>query len=413
MSKASLFERYPRTTIFLTVIIGVLLLDVVAANVQKHSFRYRFKKYDHEKEYRTASDVYHHGLLPNKVVPITRFGNKFYSVKTNSLGFRDFQPREVPLRSDRYRILLMGDSFTEGVGCEYEDTYAGILTRTLAKRGIEVLNGAAVSYSPSIYYAKVRYLLEDVGLDFDDLFVMLDLTDAVNEACWYRTDEQGRVLTNEEGRRWEDRERERHEEELKRQRDLFTRIERILKRDSILLYWTVRKTHDLFFDKDVFQDYFAINNWWGLWPSDSKIFELYGRRGLEGMVRYMDKLYELCRQRGIPLSVGIYPWIDQIARRETDNVYVRTWRQWCAERNVTFYNLYPAFINDQTDVRKTLEENFIYCDIHWNENGHRRIAEALLRLGFPRLLKEAAGVRPTDGSTERNAGGLPAERPRR
>jgi len=379
------FIRHPRATLATLLAVAVLLLDIAAANCSKHLFRYRFNKHDHEKDYRVESDVYHHGLKPNAVVPVTRFGNRFYSVKTNSLGFRDAAPREVALRSDRRRIVLLGDSFTEGVGCDYEDTFAGIAAAALEPKGVEVLNASAVSYSPTIHNAKIRHLVDTVGLEFNDLVILLDVSDAENEAFWYTLGPKGNVVTNEAGRGRAEELGRLHDEAQKRKRSLFTRVERFLRRDTMLVYWAVRKGHDLFYERDLFQDFFAINTWWGLWPSDPEVFTAYGRAGLDGMIRSMDQLQAFCQERGIRLSVGVYPWIDQIARHEADNRHVRAWRAWCAERGVAFFDLTPAFIFPGMEARTVLEENFIFSDIHWNERGHRRIADVLLPLLDPAL----------------------------
>jgi hypothetical protein len=47
-------------------------------------------------------------------------------VFTDSLGFKDASRRAVP---DRRRILFIGDSFTEGVGLPYEQTFVGLFAR--------------------------------------------------------------------------------------------------------------------------------------------------------------------------------------------------------------------------------------------------------------------------------------------
>jgi hypothetical protein len=51
----------------------------------------------------------------------------------NAMGYRDrpFTPKETP---HTYRILVMGDSFTEGNGCRREDTFPGVLERELNQR---------------------------------------------------------------------------------------------------------------------------------------------------------------------------------------------------------------------------------------------------------------------------------------
>ena len=78
---------------------------------------------------------------------------------TNSLGFKDKSSRTVsllPTRDIKKRIVFIGDSFTNGFALEYEDTFVGIIDKELNKRSIEVLNAGVASYSPIIYWRKIK-----------------------------------------------------------------------------------------------------------------------------------------------------------------------------------------------------------------------------------------------------------------
>src|SRR5215510_11116977 len=118
--------------------------------------------------YRIAHPVYDHGFAA-KSEGYEAWGELRYTVITDSLGFKDASMRDVPLKPTSRRILLMGDSFAEGIGMPYEDFFAGILQRRGQDRieEIEFLNAGVGSYSPSIYYKKIKYLL-DAGLQFDE-----------------------------------------------------------------------------------------------------------------------------------------------------------------------------------------------------------------------------------------------------
>lgn len=58
--------------------------------------------------------VRHHAFRPNRA-EIERWGRDWYEVFTNSLGFRDERIRQIPLADKRPRLLILGDSFTEGM----------------------------------------------------------------------------------------------------------------------------------------------------------------------------------------------------------------------------------------------------------------------------------------------------------
>src|SRR5690242_16078167 len=96
---------------------------------------------------RIASDQFDHGLVAD-FDGYARFGEYRYKFLTNSLGFRDGSRRKVPARADTYRLLLIGDSFTEGMAVDFDDSFAGQLYQAGKRRSppIDVLNAAVASY---------------------------------------------------------------------------------------------------------------------------------------------------------------------------------------------------------------------------------------------------------------------------
>ena len=101
------------------------------------------------KYYRIKSDIYHHDLMPNIEVVESWGGRLKRKIITNSIGFRDQQQNKINKVSNKKRILLIGDSFIEGSGLDYQYTFAGLLKDKLGNR-YEILNSAVESYSPSI-----------------------------------------------------------------------------------------------------------------------------------------------------------------------------------------------------------------------------------------------------------------------
>ena len=83
-----------------------------------------------------------------------------------------------------HRLLLLGDSFVEGMGFSYGDTFAGRLAHELKAEGIEVLNGGTRSHSPKLYYLKLRYLTEVRGFKFDEVYVFVDISDIQDEIVY-------------------------------------------------------------------------------------------------------------------------------------------------------------------------------------------------------------------------------------
>ena len=174
VNKDNIFVRNPKKTLVFFLLSVFCTLDFVAGVIKAHK----------EMKIGVQDPRYHHDLRKMSTFP-SKWGGVTYVTTTNSLGFKDRAKRRVSLSAaaGKKRILLMGDSFTEGVGYPYEKTFAGLLEERLGT-GYEILNAAVQSYSPMLYYRKVRYLLEKVGLEFDELYVFIDISDAQDEVIY-------------------------------------------------------------------------------------------------------------------------------------------------------------------------------------------------------------------------------------
>ena len=168
---SSFFARHPVVTIVILVIAFFLIVDATSGALLIPSDPAGF---------RTPHHYYHHSLAPNRAQR-TIWEDRVIPEYTNSLGFLDGSVRTVPLASEQRRVLLMGDSITEGYGVPFDQSFAGVLADQLGAEGVEVLNAAVLSYSPKLYYLKTKYLIEEVGLDFDALYVFIDISDVQDE----------------------------------------------------------------------------------------------------------------------------------------------------------------------------------------------------------------------------------------
>ncbi|MCK5943568.1 MAG: hypothetical protein KAI24_16415 [Planctomycetes bacterium] len=278
-------------------------------------------------------------------------------MRTNSLGFRSAVPVDLPLqRNSARRILVIGDSFAEGVGVAFEDSFVGTLTEEFEAHGIEFLNAAVVSYSPTVYLAKVRHLLEVDGLRFDELVVCIDISDIEDEARFYTMDAEGRVARSTDSRL---------EEGVK---GFIARQTLVM---SALRSWfrTLRSRANEGVDVSRGLDR-------ALWGSRQDLWEAYGRRGMRLATERMTELHALAERHGVEMTVAVYPWPDQILGRNTEHRQVQSWRAWCAERGVEFVNCFPAFLDD-SDSESVIADCYIRGDVHWRREGHEKIAALL------------------------------------
>ncbi len=99
------------------------------------------------------------------------FSDSLNQFKTNSLGLRDL---EHPLQKDsnEFRIVFLGDSFTEGVGAAFQDTYVQQLARqlnTLGGKKYRLINGGVSGSDP---YFSYRLLTDRLLVLQPDLVVL-------------------------------------------------------------------------------------------------------------------------------------------------------------------------------------------------------------------------------------------------
>jgi hypothetical protein len=355
-------------TLALPAIVMVLGLDVAAAHVvHKITARTQRAAGAVEETYRIASPIYHHDLAVKADVPDAVWGPLRYPVKTNSLGFKDRSTRDVPLVAGERRILFIGDSFTEGLGYAYEDTFVGLVDDALRPEGFEVLNAAVSSYSPTIYYAKIAYLLETIGLRVDEVVVYLDISDAQDDAVCYAFDAQGRVVDRPA----------RHSADAALDALRRSSVERVLDERTLLLKTIVFSLREgqLRLMRD---DAAAARVFWrAAWTFDQRAFDEYGRVGLLRMTENMDRLAQLLARHHVPLTIAVYPWPAQIMFDEIESRQVTHWREWAARRRAGFIDYFPDFIQP-SDRRAAVDAYYIPGDVHHNKAGHALLARRFL-----------------------------------
>jgi len=374
------FEKHPIRTIVLFILISFFTCDFLAANIYKLINGYSWNdslwfKNKVEKRYRIKSDIYHHDLAKNKEIKNARYRNFEYKVYTNSLGFKDKMVRDVPFSADRYRIIFIGDSFTEGVGLNYEDTFVGRIDEELSKKGIEVFNAAVCSYSPTIYWRKIKYLIEDVGLKFNELVVFMDMSDVPDEALYYCLDEDGNVASRDSAEYLERVSGIENGGTASYVKRILGNLKLAMKDNSILTYFAFM---NLRIRLNVFKHQeFAIQTAWSL---NKNIYTRFGEKGLKKGALYMDKLNSLLKAHNIKLTVAVYPWPQQVYCNDVDSIQELYWRNWCEKNGVPFIDYFPYFSVGKTAKERnyTINKYYMEGDCHCNKEGHKLIADIFL-----------------------------------
>ena len=370
--------------LFFTILLSVFLIDSLFTSLfLKKTNLWKNDRWQ-KKHHRIKSNIYHHDLKPNIEESEIWGGKLKRKIITNSIGFRDSKQREVKKTSEHTRIILIGDSFIEGSGYDYEFTFAGLLSNKLGKN-YEVLNSAVESYSPSIYYKKTQYYLSE-GYEFDHALVFLDVSDIYDE-LFINFDDKQNIITEIPSK----------EQTLKRKiKNKVYAFGKILRDNTItfrFLYLISDRTEQLknyiklkvkaskVIDKTflktskddaIFYRMTHVDR--GSWTlNDKKYNEI--KPGLKQAEIYLKKLFNLFEDNSINAHLIIYPWPTQIEfGDEKHQIY---WKKFSKLNNINLINLYDIF--NSKDSRKFIFDNFIYGDVHWNKEGTKKVFNTVVK----------------------------------
>jgi len=332
---------------------------------------------------RVRDPIRHHALKPN-CTSTEYWGADSYKLVTNSLGFRDETIREVPATDTRPRILILGDSFAEGM-IAWRNSFVGKIAARFPE--CDFLNGGLSGYSPSNYLATTRMVL-DKGIDIDEVIVFLDNSAVQHEAAYYRDrDASGAVtsIQNEEQHSaagWYVRLRGWMNGHLALTSQLFRLFDRLQR--PLVAHGFYHLPGDYFgdpFDREMSAWTYRKVNETDAFPAG------YAPLGVEGgLVRQMakmDLLWQELQKRNIPLTVVIYPHLGQLVHDTPDSRQVQILRQWCEGKCKRFVTVLPAFFTAKAQCPATEPgcwylNLFVFGDIHFSAAGNALVADAVI-----------------------------------
>jgi lysophospholipase L1-like esterase len=322
-----------------------------------------------EKAYRVKHDVYHHTLKSN-FNGYGVWGRKSYRICTDEHGFKISCYQKEP-SGTQFDIAFIGDSFTEGVGMAYEDSFVGMFANRFNE--LKIANFGVSAYSPSVYLTKVKQILHS-GINFKHLVVFVDISDLQDDSVRY-------IINSKNLTRGSIATLRRIANKIAINKPSVVRVFIVDNfRLTTVLYRYLR--YDLFGPpQDLHRQSINISNW--TYNSDS---EGYGELGVDHAIdlsiNYMNELYKLIKLNDIKLSVGVYPWPDQIFNDKLiGNRQSEIWKDFCAYRCEMYIDLFPKF----ADLRRSIGAEMVYSrkyinnDVHFNKSGNSLVFEALFK----------------------------------
>jgi hypothetical protein len=377
------------------VLIFVFLFFIIDLSLtQLFLFNFYYKKL--EKQH--ISDL--ENRVPNKNYKYTfkkksSFKSKYldheYTIKTNNLGFRDYEVRD--LNKNSYYTIVIGDSFVEGVALEYKDTLVAQLNKKIKNNNInnhEFLNAGVSSYSPYIYQRKVIGVIkENSWLKIDKVILLLDKSDVPDELYYFDSSQRPKYFPIEKGT-YTFKYNEDFFQDLKKG-DLWRFIskqtttgsflkkvgdiidlERRNIRDRYKLSKKLRKSFFKISTKQV-KSFRSINtrshiaNYF-----HGDLWETKGKESVDFSIENIIKLKNFLDNRNIELLVILFPWPYEIANKTPRENYINYIVQKLMKKKINYLSAYEYFLKG--DIYSNISENYIYNDMHFNKQGNKLLS---------------------------------------
>lgn len=351
--------------IFITIF-TILVLDVLVNVLLPKQFT---RSFGIMKNFSLYSEKFHH--LPNNKIGIyDLWGNKKFTVYTNEYSFRvSKKERLEKIKIDSKYNGFIGDSFIWGVGINYSDHFINKLNEIKNKN----INIGYVSWSPSIYHNRIKYLISK-NLKFEKIFVFIDHSDIADEGLLYYETHDGKII-----RPWR-----------KNKTNLQFKIKNFLKTYSFI-YRLFEVLDYKFFNKNIeiynckhkkqINDYcFDLNTWDRFaYGFDNEIFKKeWVKKGQTKSENYIKKLADLSKKNNFNILLVYYPSGLEVLQGIEFNKsqHYKFVKDLSIKFNLKFIDLSSIYKNIK-DPKKNYEYYFIKNDIHWNEKSHQQIFEIL------------------------------------
>ena len=377
------------------VLIFVFLFFIIDLSLtQLFLFNFYYKKL--EKLY--ISDL--ENRVPNKNYKYTfkkksSFKSKYldheYTIKTNNLGFRDYEVRD--LNKNSYYTIVIGDSFVEGVALEYKDTLVAQLNKKIKNNNInnyEFLNAGVSSYSPYIYQRKVIGVIkENSWLKIDKVILLLDKSDVPDELIYFESSQRPKYFPVEK-----------ETYILKYNEDFFQDLKKVdlwrfiskqtttgsfLKKVGDIIDLERRNIRDRYkLSKKLRKSFFKIStkqvksfrsintrkhisNYF-----QGDLWETKGKESVDFSIENIIKLKNFLDIRNIELLVVLFPWPFEIANKIPRENYINYIVQKLMKKKINYLSAYEYFLKG--DIYSNISENYIYNDMHFNKQGNKLLS---------------------------------------
>ena len=269
----------------------------------------------------------------------------------------------LPKNKNKKNIFIFGDSFTYGVGIEYEKTYVGLIEKKFSN--YNVYNFGVGSYSPSVYLYKLKKTLEK-NIVPEKILLFLDLTDLIDEASRWTYDESivnVRLATN-------------YVYKNSKKKEKFTKKNfKLLNNVSSYINYHLRnlrefaniKLNEKRKIKTSIQGSFTYKD---LNSLDKRFWKngvfLKGKNNLK---KRLSQISDISRKNNIEFYLIIYPWAETLEFGQKNFSWSNFAKEICSDKNCNLIDTIPDFQNYKNENINWSTELYFLNDEHFNDKG--------------------------------------------
>ncbi len=321
-----------KAIVIILVTIGLCEIVVRVSGVYNTYSEKNFNRFD--SYYGKTMPTYYHVYKPNEI--INNYQTEFkYNKKSNAIGLINEDISEVK-EHDEKRILILGDSFIEGVGASQDSSMPALLQRKISinsNKKLEVINAGIVGSDVFFQY----YLFKDKLLQLKPDVVILnfnysDFSDYIFRGGFNRFKNNGTVKFNDA-----------------------PKIEKYYKHSHLLravLHFIFKYDFTLLPQKKLLKQYSLANN------------EIYNA---------IQQINKLCFENNIKFIVTIQPYPFSYIKHIPYYEYVDLIVNKLQQSNIKYVNTYEAF-DKILNKENCLNYSWKY-DGHFNAKGYLLFAE--------------------------------------
>ena len=315
----------------------------------------------------------------NNVEFLSKYKDSIYKIHTNDLGFRDFSSSDLD-RSQEY-IILIGDSFVEGVGLNYNETIGHKLNK--AKENYFFLNAGVSSYSPYIYNKKVKTILKNnENLKVKKVLLFLDKSDPIDDFNNNYHKLTGKFSTINKTPEYKKNLSERFIIFfiLKKLNNFVEENLRSLK----YRYQLSNITNKNFFSftQNQVNAFKSIGNRKSIssWYTNKKKWNDETKNKFMFSIKQIEDLHTYLKTLNIELVVVLYPWAYELFDQNVAKIYEEFTTKKLLEINIKTFSCYKIF--QKENILNQLEfigQAFQLADIHYNNFGNQVLSSCIIK----------------------------------